>query len=276
MVFKGTGYIDFYKKETMNPFSLLILALLLPFGSVIAQKSDTIYIKPENINTRVLIQGTHRWLVYFKMGVDSPRKMFNIWSRNIERKQYNGKDAIAVKQEWEDNDSIMHTTLSIADAKDFHTLYHESWWKQRGSTKFNFLSGEASINDKPLTASDTAMRAKTIRQAFDSALNQYTLNWHLDLEVFPLLPYKANRTFMINFYDPGSSKPKWVAYTVTGSGKLPGLDGKEADCWLLEHSDPSFNNKEVFWVSKQTKEVLKLEQQFGKRFRYKIKLPFSL
>lgn len=257
----------------MNPITFALLAVILPFTTVSALKKDTVYIKPGQVNTKVLIPGTHRWLVYFKMGADSPRTMFNIWSRHIERKQFQGKDAFEIKQVWEDKDSIMHTTLSFSDAKDFRTLFHQSWWKQRGSTSYNFLTGEASINDKKITAADTALRIKRTRDGFDTALTQYSLNWHLDLEVFPQLPYQNNRTFMINFYDPGYSQPKWVAYTVTGNGKLPGLDGQEADCWLLEHDDT--NNKEIFWISKKTKEVLKLEQQFGKMFRYKIKLPFS-
>lgn len=252
-------------------FLLILLGITL--NKVSAQKTDTLYIKPEHINTKVLIPGTHRWLVYFKMGVDSPRVLFNIWSRTIDKIKHQGKDAFQVTQVWEDKDSIFHTTQSISDGKDFRSLFHQSWWKQRGSTKFDFQTGEAWVNEKKVNAGDTASRTKRIRQAFDSALIQYTLNWHLDLEVFPLLPYRNSLTFMINYYDPGSLQPKWVSYTVKGSGKLSGFDGQEVDCWLLEHQEP--NNKEVFWVSKKTKEVLKLEQQFGNRFRYKIKLPFS-
>lgn len=253
-------------------FLLTLLSLSLNFY-VSAQKADTLYIKPEHINTKVLITGTHRWLVYFKMGADSPRVLFNIWSRTIDKIKHNGKEALQVTQVWEDKDSIFHTTQSVSDAKDFRPLFHQSWWKQRGSTKFDFQTGEAWVNEKKVKAGDTASRTKRIRQAFDTALTQFTLNWHLDLEVFPLLPYRNNITFMINYYDPGSIQPKWVPYTVKGSGKLSGFDGQEVDCWLLEHQEP--NNKEVFWISKKTKEVLKLEQQFGNRYRFKIKLPFS-
>lgn len=252
----------------------LFMLLSVAFCSTVsAQKADTLYIKPQHINTKVLIPGTHRWLVYFKMGADSPRVLFNIWSRTIDKIKYNGKEALQVTQAWEDKDTIFHTTQSISDAKDFRSLFHESWWRQRGSTKFNFETSESWINGKVIPVNDTASRTKRIRQAFDTALTQYTLNWHLDLEVFPQLPYRNNITFMINYYDPGSQYPKWVPYTVTGSGKLNGFDGQEIDCWLLEHQEP--NNKEVFWISKKTKEVLKLEQQFGSRYRYKIKLSFS-
>ncbi len=254
---------------------IIVLTVTFLLNSIIcwSQKTDTITITPERINTKVLIPGTHRWLVYFKMGADSPRTLFNIWSRTIKKIIHNDKDAIEVTQVWEDKDSIMHTTRSISDAKDFRTLYHTSWWKQRGSSTFDFSTGEYIFNGRPLTPQDTAQRMKSLRSAFDKAMNQYTLNWHLDLEVFPLLPYKNNVTFLINYYDPGFQEPKWVPYTVTGSAKLAGLDGQMIDCWLLEHTER--NNKEVFWISKKTKEVLKLEQQFGQRFRYKIKLPFS-
>lgn len=251
----------------------ILLVIFLLQVNVYSQKTDTIYIEPKHINTKVLIPGTHRWLVYFKMGADSPRTLFNIWSRTINRISHNGKDAIEVTQVWEDKDSIMHTTRSVSDAKDFRTLYHTSWWKQRGSTSLDFSTGEFMMNNRPLSKQDTALRVKRFREPFDKAMSQYTLNWHLDLEVFPLLPYKNDVTFLINYYDPGSQEPKWVPYTVKGSAKLSGLDGQMVDCWLLEHAEP--NNKEVFWISKKTKEVLKLEQQFGTRYRYKIKLPFS-
>lgn len=257
----------------MAKIAVIVVALLLSNIVSSGQKTDTIRITSELVNTKVLIPGTHRWLVYFKMGADSPRSMFNIWSRTINKISHNGKDAIEVTQVWEDKDSILHTTRSVSDANDFRTLFHQSWWRQRGSFQLDFATGELLMNNKIITKEDTGFLNKRVRNAFDKALPQYTLNWHLDLEVFPLLPYKNNVTFLINYYDPGSQEPKWVPYTVTGSAKIAGLDGQMADCWLLEHSQP--NNKEVFWISKKTKEVLKLEQQFGTRYRYKIKLPFS-
>lgn len=90
------------------------------------------------------------------------------------------------------------------------------------------------------------------------------------------MPYKTGVTFIIPFYDPGTaSNFQKVAYTVTGSAALIGYDDKKIDCWLLVHE--SKGNKEVFWISKKTKEVLKLEQEIGgKAYRFKIKLGFSI
>jgi hypothetical protein len=250
-----------------------LLSLLLYTG---VQAGDTLRITPKDINTRVLVEGNHRWLVYFKMGKDSSRKLFNIWTRNISRLNYKGQPAIAVTQQWEDNDSIMHSTYTVCSSNDFHTIFHESWWKQRGRQSYDFLTGEMKVNNRQVPAGDTIKATRMSRSAFDTALTQYNLNWHLDLEVFPLLPYKEGRCFAINFYDPGFGQPKWVYYTVTGTAVIKGYNGQDIPCWTLVHTDNERgSNEEVFYISKKTMEVLKLEQRFNGRFRYKVKLPFT-
>ncbi|MEO8172104.1 MAG: hypothetical protein ABI581_03440 [Sediminibacterium sp.] len=260
----------------MKPYVLFILLFATLSFTVCAQKNDTLVIKPADVNTKVLKPGTHRWLVYFKMGKDSSRSRYQLWSRKIDFLQYKGKDAISVTQEWENNDTIIHTVHTVCDRKDFSTLYQTAWSKSQGNLEFDFITKTMKLNGKPVDTADTLTANKRRRLAFEEALTQYTLDWHLDLEVFPILPYKPNTTFAINFYDPGFPAPKLVYYTVIGGGMLTGYDGQTIDCWLLEHSDSDRGkNREVFYISKKTKEVLQLEQEFGGRFRYKIKLPFS-
>lgn len=245
--------------------------LIVPV-TLFAQKSDTIRIDGSKVNTSVLLPGIHQYLLYFKNGPDSSRINFQLWTREIELTDYEGKKAIRIKQKWEDNKAVIHTVNSVNDRKDFSPLYHESWWKGRGSYVFDFTKKLMKINDTPITEADTARTKKNMFSSYQKALNQYVLNWHLDLETFPILPYKDGVTFLINFYDPGFPDPSWQAYTVSGSAKLNGYGSESVDCWLLTHE--SKNNKETFWVSKKTKEVLKLEQKFGNRYRYKVKLPF--
>ncbi|PZR27875.1 MAG: hypothetical protein DI535_09020 [Citrobacter freundii] len=251
---------------------LAITSLLL--GSAASGQQDTVKITPDMVNTKVLKKGTNRYLVYFRLGKDSSRTNYQLWNRTVDHIDYQGKKAIAVTQEWEDNTKIVHKVYSVCDEKTFAPFFQQSEWVGRTNTKFDFLKKEGFVKDTLLTDADTARIKKQTLQAFRQASNEYVLNWHLDLEVFPILPYKEGRTFMINFYDPGFTAPELQAYTVTGSAKLTGYDNQEIDCWLLTHT--SQNNKEVFWVSKKTKEVLKLEQQFGERYRYKIKLGFSV
>ena len=265
--------------------TMFLTIIILSSYKGVAQKKDTIQISSININTKVLREGTHRYLVYFKMAKDSVRTQTQFWTRTIKRTDYNGTPAIKITQEWEDKDSIMHIVKSISDAKTMQPLYHKTWWKVQTSrtatvktvnvTTIDFLNKTVDYNGKSLSDADTAKQAVAIWAGYKSSLNKYFLNWHLDLETFPILPYKNGVTFVIPFYDPGTaSNFKKVLYTVTGSAELIGYNDQKIECWLLTHEDKG--NKEVFWISKKTKEVLKLEQELNGRFyRYKIKLGFN-
>lgn len=254
----------------------LIVMVLLSGFSVFAQtKTDTMIINTGNVNTKVLKPSSSRYLIYSKMGKDSARTNVFFCTRNIELTEYNGKEVISITQIWEDKDTIMHTAKSICERQSFASIYQEGWWHKWGNSTFDFVNKKASILGIPLSDEDTARSRKNPWIAFKTACNQYVLNSHLDLEVFPILPYKAGKTFLIPFYDPGSPAPQNVAYTVTGSDVLVGYNNQNIDCWLLSHE--SKWGKEIFWISKKTKEVLKLEQGLGKdRWRYKIKLGFSI
>jgi hypothetical protein len=251
---------------------LLALLCVVVCLQATAQK-DTLIIKEKDINTKVLKPGMHRWLVYFKNGTDSARYNYQMWNRRIDLIQHEGRDAIAVTQQWESNDTVTHKVYSVSDAKTFQPYYQDSWWKGRGNTIFDLTKKTGNMASHELSDADTARTYKRAWDAFKTATQQYVLNWHLDLETFPLLPYKEGRTFGINFYELGSLPPQIQYYTVTGSGKLEGFDGQDVDCWLLVHESP--NNKETFFISKKTKEVLKLEQKFGSRYRIKVKQAFA-
>lgn len=255
---------------------LLPITLIFAFGIHFSSTAqDTVWVDAGKVKTAYLKEGSNRYLVYFKMGKKAARSRPQFWTRNIAFETYKGREAIVVTQEWEDRDSVVHTVTSVCDKKTFAPLYHKSWWKQRGSNEFDFISKTASINDVPLTDADTVANKKLPWQAFHTAINQYSLNWHLDLEVFPLLPYKPKTTYMIPFYEPGYMAPKFESYTITGTAQLNGFDNTKVDCWLLMHENSGY--KEVYWISKKTQEVLKLENELGKdRWRYKIKLGFSI
>ncbi|RYY62268.1 MAG: hypothetical protein EOO05_03355 [Chitinophagaceae bacterium] len=239
-----------------------------------AQKADSVFITSKDLNTSVLREGTHRYLVYFRMKPGATRTNVSFWTRKIERSSYQGRQAIVITQEWEDKDTIMHTVRSVSDARTMAPLYHEYWWKQRLEAKFDFLKKTGEMNGTVLTASDTARIRKMSYDAFTASLPLEKFNWHIDLETFPLLPFREGVTFVIPFFDPGPSALTNAVYTVTGSAKLKGYDDQLVDCWLLAHETPG--NKEVFWISKKTREVLQLVQEVnGSMWRYKIKLGFS-
>jgi hypothetical protein len=261
--------------KTMKHATAVIALLLATNMNGFSQQTDTVTIDAAKVNTNVLKPGTHRYLVYFKNGKDSSRKNYQVWSRTIDLITYKNKPAISITQEWENNDTVTHKVYSVSDRKTFAPLFHESWWRGRGSSQFDFTTKEGYFQNALLTSADTARVKKMMYEAFVKAQDQYVLNWHLDLETFPLLPYKEGVTFKINFYDPGFSAPAFQVYTVTGSAQLTGYNDQKIDCWLLKHTSGA--NTEIFWISKATKEVLKLEQEYAPgRFRYKIKMGYSV
>lgn len=263
----------------------ILLLLVLCTSTIYAQESDTIQITSKHINSQILREGTHRYLVYFKMKQNAPRTQTQFWTRKISRIEYNGKPCVEIIQEWEDKDSIMHVVKSISDGKTMQPLYHKTWWKTQRSrtattktvteTTVDFLNKTVEHNGKMLSDADTVKQNKKIWEGYKSSIDKYFLNWHLDLETFPLLTYKEGATYLIPFYDPGTaSNFKQVAYTVTGAAELIGYNDQKIACWLLVHEEKG--NKEIFWISKKTREVLKLEQEInGSLYRYKIKLGFS-
>jgi hypothetical protein len=271
----------------MNKLLLRIFFVFIFFCSLkaFAQQGDTVHVNGASLNTSLIKEGTHRYIVYFKRSKDAPRTETQFWTRTIKKSEYNGKKVIEVTQEWEDKDSVMHTVKSISDISTMQPLYHKTWWQVKFSrlattktvteTVTDFVNKTVWLNGNLLSDADTSGQAKSVWEAYKSSVDKYYLNWHLDLETFPLLPYRKGVTFIIPFYDPGtSSKFQTVAYTVTGTAQLTGYDDTRIDCWLLEHN--SKGNKEVFWVSKKTKEVLLLVQELnGTMYRYKIKLGFS-
>ncbi len=127
---------------------LIFLSTFLCFAySVFAQKNDTVYITSKNINTKVLKEGTHRYLVYAKMKKDSIRMLTQFWTRTIKRTDYNGALVIEITQEWEDKDSIMHIVKSICDAKTMQPLYHKTWWKVQATRNATTKTASETIID---------------------------------------------------------------------------------------------------------------------------------
>jgi len=252
---------------------LLFLGLVVLASLAGRAQKDTIVLNSKNINIRALMPGVNRYLVYFKNGKDSSRIKYQFWTRKVDFISYRGRKAISIQQEWEDNDTVFHTVSSICDGQTFAPLYQETWWKPAGAFSFDFIEQRAVVQNKPLSATDTSAARKKVLSAFIAATSQEVFNWHLDLEVFALLPFKENTTYAINFYDPGLAAPQVQYYTIAGSGMLNGYDNRSIECWLLTHGAGS--NSETFWISKKTKEVLKLEQAFNGKYRYKVKLPFA-
>ncbi len=252
-------------------FALILFTLVS--ASAFAGLTDTLLVKPGDLDIKALQTGSYSYIVYTKQTKDSPAQRLTLVRINVEAKAYHNRPAFIITQQW-DRDTVYHSAYSVFDAKDFSTIIHDSWWKPLGyEMKFDFekktvdfikngISGEIPDSIKTKATND-------FNQSFDA----YNLNWHADLLVYQLLPYKEGRTFMINFYDPGFGKAEKVAYSVTGSDVLIDGHGQKIDCWVLNHTEAA--GSETFWIAKRTKEILKEEDSSKRGYRYKIKFGIS-
>jgi hypothetical protein len=234
-----------------------------------AQKGDTIHVQPADLNIKGLQTGHYTYLIVRQKAKDSPATSMILAKMSVHREMYHNKPAIIVRQQW-DRDSIVHKAYTVFDARDFSTLLHDTYWRAYGfSMIFDFETRKFDSKniDRPIPDSIKT----SCEQEFAASFGAYNLNWHDDLVIYSMLPYKENRTFMINYYDPGFGKPAEVGYRVTGSDILVDRGGASIDCWVLEHGDE--NGTEKFWISKKTREVLKEEdhgKNWGYRFKYKL------
>lgn len=224
---------------------------------------DTINISKNDLVTSNLKPGLHQYLVYFENPAKKRIGNSSVWNRQINFKNVNGRDVIEIEQFWYMSDTAFNRYVySISDRKTFAPIFHKT--KMRGAIEaFDF--GEQKIS-----GSDSV--ENNAKKDLGVALEVTTLNWELDLEIFSTLPIKKEgQRFLINFYHPGGrSNPKYYEYAIIGSEKLSVVNDLSIDCWRMK-IDYSADAWAIFWISKKSKEVLKMQEQFRGGYRYKLK-----
>lgn len=261
------------KGETLKRLFIIGMFLVVTLNAF-GQRADTVFIGKQNLQLKNLRTGNSTYIVYSKKTATSPAERITLVKINVASTVVGGKHGYAITQQWDSGDAVSHTSSTLHDAEDFSTVTHETWWKRLDySAKFDFTARKVEFKG----AIDDAAKAKIVED-FNQSFEHYNLCWHSDLIIFPLLPYKDGRTFIVNFYDPGFGRAKNATYTVTGSESLVGSDGSKIGCWIMEHKSdlPSGGSAtQRFWISKRTHEVLKEEDQTPGGYRYKMKIGVS-
>ncbi|HEV7780433.1 MAG TPA: hypothetical protein VGO58_04160, partial [Chitinophagaceae bacterium] len=227
----------------------LLVYFLTVHPNIFGQRPDTIAISADDINTNVLKPGTYCWLNYVTSVKDNIKRNFVFWTLTIEAASYQDKPALGIRQLIEFKDTIYESSYSLFDQKTFTPLTHMSETSAR-KMNIDFTKKTIGLNGKLLNADDTARRSRMMLKGLDTATISFTMNYHADLVTFPLLPYKNNRTFLINFYEPGSPAVEQVAFTVTGGAQLNSFDNGSHECWVLQSKNKF--SEQLFWISKRT------------------------
>ncbi|MBT1697261.1 hypothetical protein KK083_10265 [Fulvivirgaceae bacterium PWU4] len=246
----------------MKRLLLQTLLLIVACAEVSAQ-ADTIRLADNDLDMSYLKEGLHQYLVYF----ENPKKQKitgqSLWNRQVRFKQHQGNDVIEIEQRWYSSDTTFNRYVySISQKRNFQPLYHYTK-STRGTGAFNFTTKQITGADSVEVNDKKDLRVET---------PVATLNWELDLEVFSTLPIKKEgQRFLINFYHPGGPAPKYYEYKIVGSEKIHGSDNQEIACWKMK-IDYGEGNWAIFWISKRSREVLKMQEYFKGNYRYKVRL----
>jgi hypothetical protein len=253
----------------MKNLAIFILPAFIGLAAAVSfAQGDTVTITAKDLLKQNLPVGDLGYVIFTRKTKDGPSENLTIVDMKVERTSYQNRPAVAITQRWESNGTIAHKAYTVLDWADFSTLLHDTYWKRLGySQHFDFITRKVSF-DGPIAGVD---RDK-IEKDFNDSFKNYNLNWHSDLLVFTLLPYKDGRTFKIEFFDPGFGPAEEATYTVTGSEMLQASSGKRVDCWVMTYTIPDGSGSLKFWISKKTREVLKEEDSFKTGYRYKYKL----
>lgn len=242
---------------------LLTKSLLLATTLYCNAQKDTITVDSRNLALKDLHFGKSTYLIYAKSGKDKPAQNLTLVQMDVTKQN----DAVAISQTWFEKDTVSHTAFSLLRANDLSTIKHDYWWKRTGQKiSLDFEKKTANIEGK-MTDAQKEKYLKDFNTAVESS---HFVNWHADLTMFPLLPFKENAVFKIKFYDPGYRVPNFEIYKVIASEKVENID-----CWVLEYTLPRNVGYQRFYISKKGKEVIKEEDSFNGMFRIKLKMLVS-
>ncbi len=240
----------------------ILIVLMLMSGLVNAQ-ADTVYHLDSKLIRKYLKPSSDQYLVFIQRKGDPRQTYTSIWSRDVKFVNRNGKQLIEIEQKWYASDTTRNRYVySLMNASDFSPVYHYTVMN-KNTEAYDFYADRIKGSDSI---------ANNTKKDFNMALAHPMLNWELDLETFPLLDLKAGKRFAINFYHPGGKgEPRLYEYKVIGEENLKVINEGTVACWKLQ-IDYSEKNWAIFYISKKSREVLRMDEDFGSGVRYKIKL----
>lgn len=151
---------------------IFTIAFTLLFKYSDAQSSDTVNISAATLQSKGVKYGKASYLVYNKKTKESPAEGLYLVQLNVERIEYQQQPAIAVSQQWDGRDTILHKAYTVLNAANFSTRLHQTSWKGLGYTSsFDFDNRRVSFEG---TVADS--NKIKIVSAFDDSFDRYNLN----------------------------------------------------------------------------------------------------
>ena len=243
-------------------FTIIALALLhdLPTSAQV----DSVSVRRSNLMMSSLKTGKSSYAVWSKDLSTNAVTQIAIWNREVLFSVLGGKNVVIVKQmRYYDDHKRNKYVYTVSDRKNFQTLYD---YTTRGGIiqAFNYnnneISGADSVNNNS-------------KRDFKLTINDFPFCFEMDLETLSLLPIKKiGQRLAINFYHPGGEiLPRYYPVQVIGQEEIVTLNGKKIACWKIQLRYDE-NNFDYSWITKDSRELIKLEGHYGNTIFNKVKI----
>jgi len=177
----------------------------------------------------------------------------DIWRRETRIETIDGVSRLRIVQRWDSPTSVAERD-SVFELGTFRPLTHLRTSTRDGARVvegFRFSNGG-------ITGLDGV--ADNSRIGFSVASDEPMYNFETDMEMLQTLPLAAGYAVSIPFYHPGGGAPARYLWTVASEDRLPGPDGREIDCWVVETNYNDENSPPSrFWLAKATQQFMRLE-----------------
>lgn len=243
----------------------LLLGLLLWYTPASAQTLgtmlDTITTKNQKLDVQKIVPVRHSYAVFFTDSTGKRTSSADIWDREIRRaKNAAGQEIVEFDWKWWRKDSLLLQTYGQCAFPSLELLEY----RKEPTLLVKNENGILNVKTQTRTKTDTAFAMPFDGKAF---------TFPMDLELFGLLPMKSvGQRFSVPFYEPGSGKYSYYTCSVVGKEQLRLQENVGIECWMVQIDYAQFDSYATFWISIFTGEVLKMQEYFNKRYRYKIKL----
>ena len=208
----------------------------------------------------LLKPGTQRYLRYIVK--DGHRTAIDIWSRTTSFEMRDGRRLVRVVQIWDGAGpgGSVRREDSLMEAGTMRPLEQVRTTTRDGKTV------TAAYRFDGARVTGIADRADNAAKDFAVAGSELLFNFVPDGEWFQQLPMAAGTTFVASLYDPGSGKPDRYRFTIAGSARIAGPDGRPVDCWLMttDYNAPEHGVTRM-WFAKSTQVMIRQEGDAGPR-----------
>lgn len=252
----------------------LQLSAFIFIGIFLSAQQKTEIINAENGKLLVsdLKEGTKDYIVYFTDSTKQKRSNGDLWRRITKFKKMNGKDVIEFTWQAYVNGKLYSETKNISDRKTLAPVFHKTVFKKIGDERYDKWEGVEAYDftSKKMVPTDSIAN-NNAKKLGEKTISIPIINWEQDLETYPLLPIKkVGQVFDIAFFDPNEKETKYHRYEVIGKENLKLNEETAVPCWILMNNEGKKDSYSKFWLSEKTKEVLKMEELFRGRYRFKV------